>query len=248
VIPQIEPQAYGDGSQPATLTIPKPEAPNAPAASQLAAPVPNGGSSNAEIKAFVLKEVSEKTGYPVEMLDLDLDLEADLGIDTVKQAELFLTLREHYAVTRPEDLRLSDYNTLAKVIGFMQAGLPAASQAAHPQPDGKQPAVPSAIQPQRVEAASAAPAPVTVPDNDDVRQVVLGMVSEKTGYPVEMLDLDLDLEADLGIDTVKQAELFMALRERYAVPRPEDLRLSDYNTLAKVIHFFAQPGLAGRGQ
>ena len=48
-----------------------------------------------EIKQFVLNAVSEKTGYPVEMLDLDLDLEADLGVDTVKQAELFATIRTH---------------------------------------------------------------------------------------------------------------------------------------------------------
>ena len=32
------------------------------------------------------------------------------------------------------------------------------------------------------------------------------MVVEKTGYPKDMLALDLDLEADLGVDTVKQAE------------------------------------------
>ena len=47
---------------------------------------------------------------------------------------------------------------------------------------------------------------------------VLAIVAEQTGYPAEMLDLDLDLEADLGIDTVKQAELFAAgprgLRDR----------------------------------
>ena len=30
-----------------------------------------------------------------------------------------------------------------------------------------------------------------------------------------MLDLDLDLEADLGIDTVKQAEMFAAIRAAY---------------------------------
>ena len=53
------------------------------------------------------------------MLDLDLDLEADLGVDTVKQAELFAAIREHYGIARQEDLRLSDYNTLAKVIGFV---------------------------------------------------------------------------------------------------------------------------------
>ena len=52
-----------------------------------------------------------------------------------------------------------------------------------------------------------------------------------------MLDLELDLEADLGIDTVKQAELFAAVREHYGIPRREDLRLAEYNTLNKVIRF-----------
>src|ERR1019366_4106097 len=42
---------------------------------------------------------------------------------------------------------------------------------------------------------------------DSIRQKVLDLVVEKTGYPKDMLDLDLDLEADLGIDTVKQAEM-----------------------------------------
>ncbi len=76
-----------------------------------------------EIKAHVLSVVSEKTGYPVEMLDLDLDLEADLGIDTVKQAELFAAVRTYYGIPRREDLILADYNTLAKVIGFIESSL-----------------------------------------------------------------------------------------------------------------------------
>ncbi|MFN2130484.1 MAG: beta-ketoacyl synthase N-terminal-like domain-containing protein, partial [Anaerolineae bacterium] len=72
---------------------------------------------------------------------------------------------------------------------------------------------------------AAAPASGTVADQ------VLALVSEKTGYPPDMLDLDLDLEADLGIDTVKQAEVFSTIRERYDIPRRENLRLRDYNTL-----------------
>ena len=39
---------------------------------------------------------------------------------------------------------------------------------------------------------------------------------------------------------VKQAELFASIRAHYNVPRREDLRLSDYNTLAKVINFFKE--------
>jgi hypothetical protein len=50
---------------------------------------------------------------------------------------------------------------------------------------------------------------------------VLDVVAVKTGYPKDMLDLDLDLEADLGIDTVKQAETFAAIRETFSIPVQE---------------------------
>ncbi len=43
----------------------------------------------------MLEIVAEKTGYPKDMLDLDLDLEADLGVDTVKQAEMFAPCERH---------------------------------------------------------------------------------------------------------------------------------------------------------
>ncbi len=66
---------------------------------------------------------------------------------------------------------------------------------------------------------------------------MLAIVAEKTGYPQDMLDLDLDLEADLGIDTVKQAETFAAVRETFAIPMQEGLNLRDYPTLASVIGF-----------
>ena len=51
---------------------------------------------------------------------------------------------------------------------------------------------------------------------------------EKTGYPQDMLDLDLDLEADLGVDTVKQAEMIAAIRELYNIPLDQNLKLRDY--------------------
>ena len=66
---------------------------------------------------------------------------------------------------------------------------------------------------------------------------MLELVVEKTGYPKDMLDLDLDLEADLGIDTVKQAEMFASIREIYNIPRDPNLKLRDFPTLAHVIQF-----------
>ena len=197
-----------------------------------------------EIKAFVLSLVSEKTGYPIEVLDLDLDLEADLGIDTVKQAELFAAIRENYKIPRREDLRLSDYNTLTKTIAFVKNSLgsvsapAAATQPVNNAPGGVLAAVPAPAINALVQTSVPA-TPVTT-GTEEIKTYVLLAVSDKTGYPIEVLDLDLDLEADLGIDTVKQAELFAAIRENYKIPRREDLRLSDYNTLAKVIRFVEQ--------
>src|SRR5581483_6221577 len=74
----------------------------------------------------------------------------------------------------------------------------------------------------------------------------LALAVEKTGYPKEMLDLDLDLEADLGVDTVKQAEIFASIREIYNIPRDENRKLRDYPTLAHVIRFVLEnrPDLA----
>ena len=60
------------------------------------------------------------TGYPAELLDLDLDLEADLGVDTVKQAEVFAAVRERYGVERDDSLKLRDFPTLTHVIGWIR--------------------------------------------------------------------------------------------------------------------------------
>jgi NAD(P)-dependent dehydrogenase (short-subunit alcohol dehydrogenase family) len=73
----------------------------------------------------------------------------------------------------------------------------------------------------------------------EVREAVLAIVSEKTGYERELLGLDLDLEADLGVDTIKQAQILGAIRERYRLPREEGVKIKDFPTLAKVIGYIA---------
>src|SRR5207244_3688111 len=95
---------------------------------------------------------------------------------------------------------------------------------------------------EKIEAAIEKASP-----KDEVKEKVLALVAEKTGYPTDMLDLDLDLEADLGVDTVKQAEMFAAVREIYNIPRDENRKLRDYPTLAHVIRFVFEkrPDLAG---
>ncbi len=183
------------------------------------------------MKEKVLALVAEKTGYPVDMLDLDLDLEADLGVDTVKQAEVLATIREAYNIPRDENRKLRDYPTLAHVIRFVYEKRPDLSASTTPL------AAPPAEKEVKPAEAKLASLPAKNKSDNQVRERVLALVVEKTGYPTDMLDLDLDLEADLGVDTVKQAEMFAAIREIYNIPRDENRKLRDYPTLAHVIQF-----------
>ncbi len=178
------------------------------------------------VQSQVMEIVSGVTGYPSEMLDLDLDLEADLGIDTVKQAETFASIREAFGIERDENLQLRQFPTLKHVLQFVYDRRPdlKTSEAAAAAPASPQPVV------------AAAPPPAA-DQADPVRTKVLDIVAQVTGYPGDMLDLELDLEADLGIDTVKQAETFASIREAFAIPREENLQLREFPTLNHVLRF-----------
>jgi NAD(P)-dependent dehydrogenase (short-subunit alcohol dehydrogenase family)/acyl carrier protein len=202
-------------------------------------------AADLDVEAEVLAVVADKTGYPSDMLDLDLDLEADLGIDTVKQAEVFALIRERFGIERDDKLKLRDYPTLAHVVGFVReravgAGTPAPESVPVPAP------VPTTVAGPEAAGVEPEPAPVAAADLD-VEGEVLAVVADKTGYPSDMLDLDLDLEADLGIDTVKQAEVFALIRERFGIERDDKLKLRDYPTLAHVVGFVRERRSAGTG-
>ena len=192
--------------------------------------------------------VAEKTGYPPDMLDLELDLEADLGVDTVKQAETFAAVREEYGIERQENLKLRDFPTLQHVVQFVydnrpdldpgDASAPPAPASVTAPPIAMPVAAPVApAPPPAAPAAPAAAHPPAAASVDPVVQKVLDIVSDKTGYPSDMLELDLDLEADLGVDTVKQAETFAAVRDEYGIERQENLKLRDFPTLQHVVQF-----------
>ncbi|MEI7879316.1 MAG: SDR family NAD(P)-dependent oxidoreductase [bacterium] len=50
---------------------------------------------------------------------------------------------------------------------------------------------------------------------EHIRQEVLRIAGERTGYPPDMLDVDADLEADLGIDSIKRVEIAGRLRKAF---------------------------------
>ncbi|MBS0561743.1 MAG: SDR family NAD(P)-dependent oxidoreductase [Proteobacteria bacterium] len=47
----------------------------------------------------------------------------------------------------------------------------------------------------------------------DPKALLLGIAADRTGYPQDMLGLDLNMEADLGIDSIKRVEILGAFRK-----------------------------------
>jgi malonyl CoA-acyl carrier protein transacylase len=190
------------------------------------------GASEAEVLERLVGLVAEKTGYPKDLLDPNLDMEADLGIDTVKQAELFGAIRDAYSLPVEEGILIKDYPSLRKVAGYVTSRLGGGTAGGA--------AAPRVAPPEKIQAPaaptprSAPPAAPSVAPSGNVLARLTDLVSQKTGYPKDLLDPNLDMEADLGIDTVKQAELFGAIRDAYSLPVEEGILIKDYPTLAKV--------------
>ncbi|MFT7835750.1 SDR family NAD(P)-dependent oxidoreductase [Saccharothrix sp. BKS2] len=80
------------------------------------------------------------------------------------------------------------------------------------------PVTPPAPAPRPVPTPAQAP-PLSIEDvdPDELRETLLRIVADKTGYHVDMLEPDLDLQSDLGIDSLKRAEILSELWKRYPV-------------------------------
>lgn len=95
-------------------------------------------------------------------------------------------------------------------------------------------------------------APAVAVNRDELAGRVRALYAEAMEYPEEVFTDDVLLEADLGVDSVKQTELLSRLGDRFGlgVP-PAGLRVADYDTFGKVVDFVAagveDGALAGSG-
>jgi acyl transferase domain-containing protein/NAD(P)H-dependent flavin oxidoreductase YrpB (nitropropane dioxygenase family)/NAD(P)-dependent dehydrogenase (short-subunit alcohol dehydrogenase family) len=75
-------------------------------------------------------------------------------------------------------------------------------------------------------------------DVAEIQERLLAIVSERTGYPAETLDLDADLEGDLSIDSIKRVEIAGTLTQTLALPEEASLdveELTASRTLREVV-------------
>ncbi|MEW1824474.1 SDR family NAD(P)-dependent oxidoreductase [Streptomyces sp. NPDC088196] len=134
---------------------PLPQQPTAVA--ELAAPQAAEAVTEADVLRVVLEIISERTGYPVDMIEPDLDLEADLSIDSIKRAEIAGELAQRLGigggmdVATLDDAELEDLakaRTAASVTSWLSARLtePAAAEEAPPSTGAPQDTSPNAPQ------------------------------------------------------------------------------------------------------
>ncbi|VFA41501.1 type I polyketide synthase [Chryseobacterium indologenes] len=190
-----------------------------------------------DIKSLLLQVVSDKTGYPQEMLGMEMDLEADLSIDSIKRVEIIGTLRSELGTlangNANEDTvmeQLAGIKTLSGLVSWLTefTGTPAS---ATPEKNGS-----------ITESAISKPQAQTGFSLEDLQNAILNIVSEKTGYPKEMLGLDLDLEADLSIDSIKRMEIIADLKNKIGFG--ENLEQAD-DIMEKLAAIKTLRGLAG---
>ncbi|BBB47629.1 type I polyketide synthase [Pelolinea submarina] len=220
-----------------------PEAPAVEAAPETTAapeakPAAAGPAAADELQVAFLAIVSEKTGYPVEMLELGMDMEADLGIDSIKRVEILGAVQEQYPElpTIGAD-ELVELRTLEQIIGAFKVSAPASSAAA--QPVSTAPAATGTPEPAVAAAVASAP------PSAEIQRAFLAIVSEKTGYPVDMLELGMDMEADLGIDSIKRVEILGAMQEQYPeLPSIGADELVELRTLEQIVGAFETDGAA----
>jgi acyl transferase domain-containing protein/NAD(P)-dependent dehydrogenase (short-subunit alcohol dehydrogenase family) len=205
-------------SAPAPVFVPAaPAAAPVVAPAPARAPAPAPAAPSADVASVLLAIVSEKTGYPAETINADMDLEADLGIDSIKRVEILSAVSEKLPgapKVKPE--HLGTLRTLKSIADYLAQGMAAPAAASAPR-----------------AAASPAQAPIL--------PTLTAIVSEKTGYPAETINPDMDLEADLGIDSIKRVEILSAVSEKLpGAPKVKPEHLGTLRTLKSIADYLSQ--------
>ena len=215
-----------------------------------------------------------RLAYPAEIIELDWDIEADLGIDSIKKAQLFGELREFFDLESLTNFSLDHYKTLRDIAKLLEqtpgkgewlrteeqspavsaptVKSPVAAPHSTPIESNAQPVQP-VVQTVPQAATQTTASPVSEASQSlapqQLQQFLIDFVVEQTGYPAEIVEMDADLEADLGIDSIKKAQLFGELREMFSFNGRDNQSqnatsgrqsLADYRTLRDVMDALVQ--------
>ncbi|WP_414548492.1 beta-ketoacyl synthase N-terminal-like domain-containing protein [Anabaena sp. CCY 0017] len=260
------PVAVTPAPAPVVETVPAPVAVTpapAPVVETVPAPVAASNIDLAELGNNLLAITSDKTGYPVEMLEMDMDMEADLGIDSIKRVEILGALQDMYPdLPKPNLEELSEKRTIGQVVEYLQSQVSGSAAVTTsevvlestqsplsliPIGDNEIPIPVEMTSPVVSTPLPTEEAEIAATDNyADLGETLLSITSDKTGYPVEMLEMDMDMEADLGIDSIKRVEILGAMQDKYPnLPQPNIEELGDLRTIGQIVDYLQKLAAGG---
>ncbi|MGM0394680.1 MAG: beta-ketoacyl synthase N-terminal-like domain-containing protein, partial [Thermodesulfobacteriota bacterium] len=162
-----------------------------------------------DVQAILFEIVSRLTGFPGEMLEPEMDIESDLGVDSIKKVEIVSELEKQLPDTR--GLTAENMGIARTLADICRAVAPADTQAANQGP--QIPCTDAATDAPGQESGAAEAADPAPADTSKVMDVLVKTISELTGFPETMLEPEMDLESDLGVDSIKRVEILSRLEQ-----------------------------------
>ncbi|MFO7667672.1 MAG: SDR family NAD(P)-dependent oxidoreductase, partial [Desulfobacterales bacterium] len=164
-------------------------------------------------------------------LGLDMDLEADLGIDSIKRVEIFSSIEEKIpGIPSIPPEAMGSLKTLGNIIDYL-SGVTSGNN--NPIANADKAISQDNINIQRKEELF----------ENIIKETLIETISHLTGYPVETLGLDMDLEADLGIDSIKRVEIFSSIEEKIpGIPSIPPEAMGSLKTLGNIIDYLTGSG------
>lgn len=165
-----------------------------------------------EILNRIRTSAAAVTRYPLELLTAEASLEEELGVDSVKRAEIAAVVGREFGLP-PTLLASAEVRSLGAAAEIVQRALSSA-------------AVAPVASPARVSESPGAGAP-------GLEAHVRSVFARVTRYPEELLTPTADLEDELGIDSVKLAEALAVLGRELGLLQPS-VRSQRLRTLSQV--------------
>lgn len=140
------------------------------------------------MESELIRILADTTGFPAESITTDLRLLDDLNLDSISAAEAISKVAHQFEVVDLDPAELANA-TIGEAASLILAASP--------------------------NPGSAVPAASSV--QSDVSRILLEVIAEDTGFPVESLDVDLHLLDDLNMDSIKAADAIATVATRLGV-------------------------------
>ena len=181
-------------------------------------------NSNSNTMKTIMDIIAEKTGYETDMIETDMELETDLGIDSIKRVEILGAVQTALNLTVNNVEQLSQTQTVQDVIDFMNKEMETGSDSESNIPI--------------VQNNCTDPDPIMQNNsNSNTMKIIMDIIAEKTGYETDMIETDMELETDLGIDSIKRVEILGAVQTALKITVNNVEQLSQTQTVQDVIDF-----------